>query len=234
MKKLTLILCLLWIFQTTYAQNRTLGAYFSLDRTYRSLPDRYNYLDERDSRAPGLHAGVSYQFPLRKFLSLITGMEYGISGYDRQVYAAPPNMPGYTLKQRLSYIGVPTVIETKFAAKKLLLSLNAGVVHRVLLTASYRPSNIQQLPVYLPNPQSSPQKESFSIGELADLNYKMYNPELLAGISLALPFKSFIVGLAPEFRYAIFSTTKEASKYHTGNEHLYSFGTKISVHKLTK
>jgi hypothetical protein len=213
----------------TYAQKGRPGVYITGARIYRTI-DKNIQFDNSDDQAQVLYGGLSYRAALHKNLNLLTGMEYSVSGYDR----LSGNASGYVheTRHRLRYIGVPTALEYKVVARKFYASLSAGIMHKLLISGKFEPFNFRELPWYYPNPPTNlrPRTDNVKYKYLKEAGYHMYNPDLLAGIQVGYTYKSLVIGLGPEFRYALVRTMKKGYvNYHTDDEHLHSLGIKLFV-----
>jgi hypothetical protein len=221
-----LILITLFTSTFAFAQHHRIGAYFTLTNSFRSIPDGSYPAQQKDEKAILFNTGISYEIPLKRSIAVQTGLEYSTSGYNRWVN--PQYTLVYNLKQRLHYVGVPTTVNLRVIPGKFNLHLNVGFVHKLLISASYIPTEVLLWPWAMQQP-SPPDKETYSLNELKDQNYNIYNLDLLTDVRFGLSLKRINIGLAPEFRYAMLPTSKSWGYANTPDEHLYSFGLKLII-----
>lgn len=211
----------------TYAQHGSLGAYLTGAQTYRTI-DNNERLDNTDSEARALYGGLSFRAPLHKRWNLLTGVEYSVSGYNR--IASTFGSYIFELRQRLRYLGLPASLEYKITSRKAYASFYGGVIHKLLISGKLEPHNYNELPFYIQPQYPPPQTETLSYKELKRQGFHLYNLDLSGGVQIGYSIRSVVIGLAPEFRYALIKTAKKGTiTYHTDDEYLHSMGIKLFV-----
>jgi hypothetical protein len=232
-KAIGLIILLIITNIVVYSQPKNIGLYISLTRNYRTLNKNYSSLNKVDEKSNLFNCGISYEKNILKRLTVLTGLDYSMEGYNRNpVYLIGSYL--YTTNFRLNYIGIPMELNYYFiSSNKIKLGLYMGINAKYLIFAKYIPDNIEKISTpssQFPS-QTLPGTETFFLSKLKENEYSLFNIDALGGLRLCYSINKISLGISPEIRYAMISTTKHATYYHTPNEYLFSYGVKFIIFK---
>jgi len=225
------------LFNTTIvtAQIRSFGFYVAPTVNYRTLADNLNYLKKFNSKVNLFNAGFFYSRSISSKFIFTTGIDYSIEGFNIKPLTYYSTQATFSTKTRLGYVGFPLIIEMKvLQIKKFKISIAPGIINKFLVLAHYTPYNFIVLPFFNSNQFPKPTEIRLSNNDLNQLKYNRYMPELVGTLAFSYTSKNITIGMAPEIRYSILSTTKEANYFHTYPEHLYSYGIKFFISKNCK
>lgn len=231
MLKIRFATTILFVLITSAAlsQHSVWGIYGSPNMNYRILSDKAAYLDDYDEKVRLINWGISYERYLTKRISVISGMEHSINGYNRKPLFVENYV--YTIKSRLHYISIPTAVNYYLISKSnFKVGLYLGLDFKYLIFAKYSPYKIERLPSFMGYVEPLPPKTiTYTLSDLKKDDYNIFNVDALAGLRVGFFIDQIAFSVSPEFHYALRETVKQSSKFHTDKEILYSYGLKLMV-----
>ena len=119
------------------------------------------------------------------------------------------------------------------SSNKIKLGLYTGINVKYLIFAKYIPDKIEKIstPSSQYPSQSLPETETYFLSKLKENEYSLFNMDALGGLRLCYCFNKISFGISPEIRYAMISTTKHGTYFHTPKEYLLSYGIKFIIFK---
>src|SRR5690606_34323296 len=102
-RKFLTILIFTLTFTSSYTNNLNYGVYYSLNRNFRSYDNDYSYLNKYDEKANSFNLGISIEKKLITRISISSGIDYSIDGFNRKPIYLIDGVYLYSTKYRLSY-----------------------------------------------------------------------------------------------------------------------------------
>lgn len=239
-RKFLTILIFTLTFTSSYTNNLNYGVYYSLNRNFRSYDNDYSYLNKYDEKANSFNLGISIEKKLITRISISSGIDYSIDGFNRKPIYLIDGVYLYSTKYRLSYVGIPLEVNYYFLNRGIFkIGLNLGLNFKLLTYAKHIPYDIYELPAYMstgrwsiPRIQKEPGTIKYSFSELNEKDFNIFNINTITGLRLIINLKNFSLGISPEYKFALLPTVKETGYIHPPKEKLYSYGLKICVSPL--